>query len=227
MNPYHRQGALHPSQAAHAAQAVITQQAQDLAALQTEHTQLQAMYEQFFQVYRNPPQLRAGVIEYPDRRPFLYLYRKELKGKNNETFGKAPLSAGKVQATFQFDASRPVYLPKLQFALLRTAHDNPSAFIPLNTYLPLAGMMPNGAKGLDFRWKASTSKGDLNWTSGWIDSAVFALHDGYELPIENPIDEDSVLTIEVESWGAADTTQNEAFSLFCILHTYKMRAVEQ
>jgi hypothetical protein len=204
MNPYHRQGALHPSQAAHAAQAVITQQAQDLAALQTEHTQLQAMYEQFFQVYR-----------------------KELKGKNNETFGKAPLSAGKVQATFQFDASRPVYLPKLQLALLRTAHDNPSAFIPLNTYLPLAGMMPNGAKGLDFRWKASTSKGDLNWTSGWIDSAVFALHDGYELPIENPIDEDSVLTIEVESWGAADTTQNEAFSLFCILHTYKMRAVEQ
>jgi hypothetical protein len=204
-------------------QQIIQGQARQIAELERDHANLKMMYDQFFQVYRNPPQQRAGVIEYPDKRPFMYLYRKELKN-GDSSFGEGALDAGTVQASFKFDAGRPTYLRSIQFALIRTAHAAPSPTIPLNTYLPLAGLSPSGAKGLDFRWKATISKGDLNLSEGWMDSAIFDLHGGYETPVEAPMYEDSVLTVEAQPWGSADTSQSEAFSLFCILHCYKMRA---
>lgn len=203
-------------------QHVIQQQARQVADLERLVQDLQNDKAILEKMFHFPPQFKAGCVEYSSRHPFPFSNVQEILGPNGETYAYGVGAAGQGRASFTTDVNNPTFLPKLSFALIRTAHDN-APNPPINAYLPLSGLSPEGnIQSIPFQYRFRSSAGERPWQSDWLNSVDVDMIQGYQIVCERPLYRDEIIEVEVQPWAQRDDANNEEYRLFCTLHGYKM-----
>jgi hypothetical protein len=174
-----------------------------------------------------PEQFRAGIVAYPDRKPFPMTLRDTLQGDSRAPFALTTASA---RCSFNVDVDQPTFLSAISFAGVWTAHTTP-AFVglyfpfklPREQYFPAGGITP--AKS--FRFRIQTASDDRHWQAAgpnagaaWRDSADLDDKGFYYFPIEYEFNRNDVILVEVEPFAA--NAEGQTSQLFSTLHVYKM-----
>jgi len=200
-----------------ARQAMIRQQQRELTNLELELDQAQSENDILQKMGHFPTHFAAGVIRYPDRRPFGFVYRHELKESDGSAFATTALA--RASASWKLDSFNPFFITGLSFAQYRT-----QGTAPLGVYLPLCGFRNDGngvlISGLNFKYKITSSIGDRKWQQDWRDSMDFERESGFfSWPIQQELYREEQITVEVEPLVSAG---DDLYKMFVSLHGYKM-----
>jgi hypothetical protein len=203
--------------------------------LSEENYQLRKRLEQIEQravllekISHFPEQFRAGVIAYPDRKPFTMTLRDELKEDTGNVFGTTSNTS---RGAFNVDVDNPTFLTKISFNGYWTA-SGASPARTLNVDIPFRcepqrNVASSTSNALSFRWRVRSASDDRIWQASgpngggaWRNSADLDENGCYILPLEYELERNDTILIEAQPLAA--NASGEVCKLFCNLHIYKM-----
>lgn len=174
-----------------------------------------------------PQQFRAGVIKYPGKDPFPYLYTVEMEVDEQGTAWGETLA----EATGQISVDRSAETFITRFSAYQYQYEHAEQDPPpyaLGYLRPLSSVRSCKPVGddceslMDFLWQVTYGDEDVAMQKNWLPSSLMDgdHQHGYKLPTEKEITQYETFQISARPLRAAG--QGNKWKLFFVVHCYKM-----